>query len=58
MESKPSTLREALDRVRDPSRSSDQHFADLADAIEILVVMGFGDTDKRDLDIDIRDYRD
>lgn len=57
MEPKPNTMQEALNRLRDPSRSTEAHFRDLADALEILVVLGPG-TDKRDLDVDIRDYRD
>lgn len=58
MEPKPSTLNEALDRIRDPGRSTEQHFRDMADAIEILVCLGMSDMDKRDLDVDIIDYRD
>lgn len=57
MEPKPKTLGEALDRMRDPARGTDAHFADLADAIEILVILGFGEMDRRDLDVDVTDYR-
>ena len=57
MEPKPNTMNDALNRLRDPSRSTEQHFRDLAEAIEILVILGPG-TDKRDLDADISHYRD
>jgi len=58
MEQKPATLNEALDRLRDPSRSTEQHFSDFADAIEILVCLGMTDLDKRDLDTGMNGYRD
>jgi hypothetical protein len=53
---KPKTLREAFGRMRDGNRSTDAHFRDLADALEIMVIMG-QDTDSRDLGRDITDYR-
>jgi hypothetical protein len=53
MEPKPKTMNEALDRLRDTSRIST--FAlDLADALEILVILG---KDSRDLDRDVTDFR-
>lgn len=57
MDTKPKTLGEALEQLRDGSRTDAQHFRDLADALEILVLLGNRETDKRDLDIDVTDYR-
>jgi hypothetical protein len=54
-ENKPKTLREGLNRLRDVKRSL--YIAnDLADILEILIVMGF-DTDGRSLDIDVTNLR-
>lgn len=55
MEPKPKTMNEALDRLRDTRRIST--FArDLADALEILVILG-KDTDSRSLDQDVTNFR-
>lgn len=56
MEPKPATLTEALNRMRDTTRTTEQHFHDFADALEIIVILG-DDTDARDLDRDITDFR-
>lgn len=57
MEPQPRTLNEALRRLRDPQRSPEQHCRDLADAIEILVLLGWNDLDSRDLSADITNHR-
>jgi hypothetical protein len=57
MEPCPRTLNEALDRLRNASRSHEQHSRDLADAIEILVLLCIGGLDSRDLDADITNFR-
>lgn len=55
---KPKTLREGLNRLRDLKRSlyMENIVNDLADILEILIVMGF-DTDGRSLDIDVTNFR-
>ena len=58
---KPKTLREGLNRLRNPDRNcwkTDKTTIanDLADILEILIVMGF-DTDGRSLDIDVTNLR-
>ena len=57
-ENKPKTLREGLNRLRDPGRSLflEDLAKNLADILEILIVMGF-DTDSRSLDIDVTNFR-
>lgn len=69
-ENKPKTLREGLNRLRDPGRGCGSLFLEglaknrtvedlaknLADILEILIVMGF-DTDGRSLDIDVTNLR-
>lgn len=69
-ENKPKTLREGLNRLRDPGRGCRSLFLEglvknrtvedlaknLADILEILIVMGF-DTDGRSLDIDVTNLR-
>lgn len=57
-ENKPKTLREGLNRLRDLNRSlyPENIAKDLADILEILIVMGF-DTDGRSLDIDVTNFR-
>jgi hypothetical protein len=55
MEAKPKTMTEALDRLRDGARPDIQRWRDLADALEILVILG-GQTDSRDLDRDVTDF--
>ena len=69
-ENKPKTLREGLNRLRDPGRGCGGLFLEglaknrtvedlaknLADILEILIVMGF-DTDGRSLDIDVTNLR-
>jgi hypothetical protein len=57
-ENKPKTLREGLNRLRDLNRSLylENIAKDLADILEILIVMGF-DTDGRSLDIDVTSFR-
>lgn len=55
MESKPRTMTEALERLRNGNRPDIQHWRDLADALEILVILG-RDTDSRDLDRDVTDF--
>lgn len=57
-ENKPKTLREGLNRLRDPGRSLflEDLAKNLADVLEILIVMGF-DTDGRSLDIDVTNFR-
>ena len=55
MESKPRTMTEALNRLRDGHRPDIQHWRDLADALEILVILG-GGTDSRDMDRDVTDF--
>lgn len=57
-ENKPKTLREGLNRLRDLKRSlyMENIANDLADILEILIVMGF-DTDGRSLDIDVTNLR-
>lgn len=58
---KPKTLREGLGRLRNPDRNCwnadiTTMANDLADILEILIVMGF-DTDGRSLDIDVTNLR-
>ena len=65
---KPKTLREGLGRLRDPggqsifleglakNRTVEDLAKNLADILEILIVMGF-DTDGRSLDIDVTNFR-
>lgn len=60
---KPKTLREGLNRLRNPDRNrwcwktdTSTMANDLADILEILIVMGF-DTDGRSLDIDVTNFR-
>ena len=67
---KPKTLREGLGRLRGPGRGCGSLFLEglaknrtvedlaknLADILEILIVMGF-DTDGRSLDIDVTNFR-
>jgi len=60
-ENKPKTLREGLNRLRNPGRNCWKTDIttianDLADILEILIVMGF-DTDGRSLDIDVTNLR-
>ena len=60
-ENKPKTLREGLKRLRNPDRNCWKTNIttianDLADILEILIVMGF-DTDGRSLDIDETNFR-
>lgn len=60
-ENKPKTLREGLNRLRNPDRNCwkpdiTTMANDLADILEILIVMGF-DTDGRSLDIDVTNFR-
>ena len=60
-ENKPKTLREGLNRLRNPDRNCwktdiTTTANDLADILEILIVMGF-DTDGRSLDIDVTNFR-
>ena len=60
-ENKPKTLREGLNRLRNPDRNcwmtdTTTMANDLADILEILIVMGF-DTDSRSLDIDVTNLR-
>lgn len=57
-ENKPKTLREGLNRLRDPGRSLflEDLAKNLADILLILIVMGF-DTDIRSLDIDVTNFR-
>lgn len=57
-ENKPKTLREGLNRLRDLKRSlyMENIANDLADILEILIIMGF-DTDSRSLDIDVTNLR-
>jgi len=55
---KPHTLRAALERMKDPTRCDSAHTRALAEAIEIMVTLGiFGNCDRRDLDVDVTDYR-
>jgi len=56
MEPKPTTMNEALDRLRNQHRTDNDHWRDLADALEILVILG-GETDSRDLHADISGFR-
>lgn len=58
MEPKPKTMNEALDRLRDDTRNgfASTFGRDLADALEILVILG-KDTDSRSLDQDVTDFR-
>jgi len=58
---KPKTLREGLNRLRNPDRNCCKTDIttianDLADILEILIIMGF-DTDGRLLDIDVTNFR-
>jgi len=58
---KPKTLREGLNRLRNPDRNCCKTDIttianDLADILEILIIMGF-DTDGRSLDIDVTNFR-
>ena len=60
-ENKPKTLRDGLNRLRNPDRNCWKTDIttianDLADILEILIVMGF-DTDSRSLDIDVTNLR-
>lgn len=57
-ENKPKTLREGLNRLRNPRLNLDTEevAVNLADILEILIVMGF-DTDGRSLDIDVTNFR-
>ena len=48
------TMRSALSSLRNGLNPEIQHWRDLADAIEILVILG-KDTDSRDLDRDVSD---
>jgi Na+/H+ antiporter NhaA len=58
MEPKPKTMAEALQRLRDATRNgfASTFGTDLADALEILVILG-KDTDSRDLDRDVTSFR-
>ena len=55
---KSKTLHECLNRLRNPCLNMDtkEVAANLADILEILIVMGF-DTDSRSLDIDVTNFR-
>ena len=60
-ENKPKTLREGLNRLRNPDRNcwetnTTTMANDLADILEILIIMGF-DTDGHSLDIDVTNLR-
>jgi hypothetical protein len=55
MENKPKTITEALNRLRGGGGPDIQHWRDLADALEILVILG-GNTDSRDMDRDVTDF--
>jgi hypothetical protein len=60
-ENKPKTLREGLNRLRNPDLNCWMTYTttmanSLADILEILIIMGF-DTDSRSLDIDVTNLR-